>query len=147
MNKLSSKHEELKEYYGRILGETRDLKTNACCCDENSMPSDIRKILKEIDREIVDRFYGCGSPIPSLLDGCTVLDLGCGTGRDVFIISKLVGESGYVIGVDMTDEQLAVGKRHVDAMTKKVAYRQKNVDFRRGYIEDLKTLGLEDNIH
>lgn len=144
MNNLSSKHEELKKYYGRILGGTLDLKTNACCCDENSMPSDVRSILKEIDPEIVDRFYGCGSPIPSLLDGCTVLDLGCGTGRDVFIISKLVGESGYVIGVDMTDEQLAIGKRHADAMTKKFGYRQKNVDFRRGYIEDLKSVGLED---
>lgn len=144
MNKLSGKHEELREYYGRILGGGSDLKTNACCCSENSMPSDIKKILNEIDREILDRFYGCGSPIPPLLNGCKVLDLGCGTGRDVFILSKLVGENGYVVGVDMTDEQLAVGKRHVDSMTKKFGYGQENVDFRKGYIEELKSVGLED---
>ena len=144
MNMASNKHKGLKKYYGRILSGTRDLKTNACCCDENSMPSNIRKILKEIDHEIVDKFYGCGSPIPLLLNGCTVLDLGCGTGRDVFIASKLVGENGYVIGVDMTDEQLSVGRRYVDDMTKKFGFSQQNIDFRLGYIEDLKSLGLKD---
>ena len=41
--------------------------------------------------EIVMRYYGCGSPIPDKIDGCTVLDLGCGTGRDVYVVSKLVG--------------------------------------------------------
>ncbi len=101
-------------------------------------------ILKEVDREIVERFYGCGSPIPPLLNGCTVLDLGCGTGRDVFIASKLVGENGYVIGVDMTDEQLSVGRRYVDDVTKKFDFRKQNIDFRLGYIEDLKSLCLED---
>ena len=144
MNMVSGKHKELKEYYGRILSGTRDLKKNACCSEKNSIPSDIREILKEVDREIVERFYGCGSPIPPLLNGCTVLDLGCGTGRDVFIASKLVGENGYVIGVDMTDEQLSVGRRYVDDVTKKFDFRKQNIDFRLGYIEDLKSLCLED---
>lgn len=144
MKTLSSKHKQLKEYYGRILGGAHDLKTNTCRCNEESMPSEIQAILKEIDREIADRFYGCGSPIPPLLDGCTVLDLGCGTGRDVYIASKLVGENGYVIGVDMTDEQLEVGRSRVESMTKKFGYRRPNVDFRKGYIEDLNTLGIEN---
>ncbi len=144
MNTLSRKHKKLKDYYGLILGGAHDLKTNACRCNGESMPSEIQAILKEIDHEIVNRFYGCGSPIPPLLNGCTVLDLGCGTGRDVYIASKLVGENGYVIGVDMTDEQLEVGKSHVESMTKKFGYRRPNVDFRKGYIEDLNTLGIEN---
>ncbi len=44
--------------------------------------------------------------IPSHLDGMSVLDLGSGAGQDCFILSKLVGESGHVTGIDMTDEQV-----------------------------------------
>jgi len=69
---------------------------------------EIKSIIKNIEPEILDKFYGCGSPIPKLLKDCTVLDLGCGTGWDVYVVSKLVGENGVSIGVDMTDEQLAV---------------------------------------
>ncbi len=145
MEKTSDKHINLKQYYGSILGGSNDLKTNACKCDEESAPLEIRAIIKEIDCEIVDKFYGCGSPIPPVLDGCTVLDLGCGTGRDVYIVSKLVGQNGYVIGVDMTDEQLEVGKNHIESMTKKYGYERPNIEFRKGYIEDLKSLGIEDD--
>ena len=130
-------HAQLQEYYGRILSGLKDLKTNACCCGEEAMPRTIRPILKEIDTEIIERFYGCGSPIPSALHGCTVLDLGCGSGRDVYIASRLVGENGYVIGVDMTDEQLEIARKHIDSQTARFGYRKTNVDFRQGYIEDL----------
>jgi ubiquinone/menaquinone biosynthesis C-methylase UbiE len=41
------------------------------------------------------------------LKGCRVLDLGSGAGRDVFILSNLVGNQGYVVGVDMTKEQVS----------------------------------------
>lgn len=44
--------------------------------------------------------------------GKTVLDLGCGTGRDCFVCAQLVGETGSVIGVDMTEAQLAVARKH-----------------------------------
>ena len=43
---------------------------------------------------------------PPKLEGCTVVDLGCGVGRDVFILSKLVGEYGHVFGVDSDKEQV-----------------------------------------
>lgn len=88
-------HEQIKEYYGVILGSSDDLKTNACCCS-SAPPRYVRDILPLIDEDILNQFYGCGSPIPMGLEGCTALDLGCGTGRDVFILSKLVGESGKV---------------------------------------------------
>jgi SAM-dependent methyltransferase len=138
-------HEQLKEYYGRILAGSKDLKTNACCCSEDAMPRQIRDILKEIDDEIIERFFGCGSPIPPALEGCTVLDLGCGTGRDVYVVSRLVGEKGFVLGVDMTDEQLAIARRHITSQAERFGYLKANVDFRRGYIEDLKKLAVADN--
>jgi len=138
-------HEQLQEYYGRVLTGSKDLKTNACCCGEESMPRTVRQILKEIDDEVIERFYGCGSPIPLALDGCTVLDLGCGSGRDVYVVSRLVGENGSVIGVDMTDEQLGTARKHIDSQTARFGFRKANVDFRQGYIENLKDLGLADN--
>jgi SAM-dependent methyltransferase len=137
--------ESLKEYYGRILQDSSDLKTNACRCDEGSMPAHIREIIAEIDDEIVARFYGCGSPIPPALDGSTVLDLGCGTGRDAYIASKLVGERGRVIGLDMTDEQFDVARAHVAKQSRVFGYESPNVEFVNGYIEDLRAAGIADD--
>ena len=100
------------------------------------MPKEVRDAIKQIDKEILDRFYGCGSPIPPLLTSATVLDIGCGTGRDVYIVSRLVGGKGHVIGIDMTEEQLEVGRRHIESQMKIFGYKKTNVDFRCGYIED-----------
>jgi arsenite methyltransferase len=134
----------VKEYYGKILKGSHDLQTSACCSTE-SFPPGHRAILAEIDSEILDRFYGCGSPIPAAIEGCTVLDLGCGSGRDVYLASKLVGPRGQVIGLDMTDEQLAVARRHVESQTRRFGFAAPNVDFRQGYIEDLAASGIADN--
>ena len=137
--------EQLQEYYGRILNSSQDLKTKACCCDGESLSVGMKEILKTIAPEILARSYGCGSPIPDCLEGCTVLDLGCGAGRDAFLLSRLVGPEGKVIGVDMTEEQLAVARSHVDAQMRVFGYGKANVEFRHGYMEDLAALGLADN--
>lgn len=144
MNSNGVISESVKNYYGKVLQSTKDLKTTACCTTE-VIPDHIKSILAEIEDEVISRFYGCGSPLPEALDGKVVLDLGCGTGRDVFLASKLVGPEGYVIGVDMTDEQLDVAKRNVSKQMKRFGYDKPNVDFRKGYIEDLQSLRIEDN--
>ncbi|MGE3535704.1 MAG: methyltransferase domain-containing protein [Parachlamydiales bacterium] len=134
--------ESVKEYYGKILKTNQDLQTSACCTAE-SMPTHLRDILAQVHDEVKDKFYGCGSPIPSSLEGKTVLDLGSGSGRDCFILSKLVGPNGRVIGVDMTDEQIAVAKKHIPYHTKTFEFSSPNVEFKKGYIEDLEELGLK----
>ncbi|PNU20992.1 methyltransferase type 11 [Geothermobacter hydrogeniphilus] len=136
--------DQVKDYYGKVLSSQKDLKTSACCSSE-SLPARHREILARIEDEILEKFYGCGSPIPPAIEGCTVLDLGSGTGRDVYLASALVGETGRVIGIDMTDEQIAVARRYVATMTERFGFRQPNVDFRQGYIEDLAAAGIEDN--
>ena len=133
----------VKAYYGSVLKSSSDLQTSACCTAE-SMPVYLRPIEAQLHDEVRDRFYGCGSPIPLCLDGATVLDLGCGSGRDTFLLSKLVGEHGQVIGVDMTDEQLAVSRRHRDYHAQKFGYRQSNVRLVQAYIEDLASAGIAD---
>lgn len=133
-----------ERYYGEVLGNNGDLRTDACCCAD-AFPATHREILKEIEPEILEKFYGCGSPIPPALEGCTVLDLGCGAGRDAYLVSKLVGPGGQVIGVDITAEQLAVAQKHLGAQMKRFGYVVPNVTFHRGPIEDLGSLGLVDN--
>ena len=135
---------QVKKYYGETLSHKDDLQTNACCSAE-VMPLHISRLMANIHDEILNKFYGCGSPIPPALDDCTVLDLGCGSGRDVYLLSQLVGEKGSVIGVDMTEEQLAIARKHVDSQMKDFGYAQPNIDFKSGYIEDLAALGLKDN--
>lgn len=134
---------EVRRYYGETLGSSRDLKTSACCPTE-AMPAHLRPLVADIHPEILDRFYGCGSPLPPRLEGCTVLDLGCGTGRDVYLLSRLVGETGRVIGVDMTPEQLAVAQRHRDWHAQRYGHARSNVELREGTIEDLAALGIAD---
>ena len=133
----------VKGYYGAATASAGGLAAKACCCLE-AIPPRHEAILAEIDREILDRFYGCGSPIPSCLEGCTVLDLGCGAGRDAYLASRLVGPNGRVIGVDMTAEQLAVARRHQAAQAKRFGFARSNVDFREGQFEDLAALGVAD---
>src|SRR5437868_3226329 len=103
--------QSVKDYYGKVLKSSADLQTSACCLTE-SLPRHVVEILRDIHPEVKERFYGCGSPIPPALEGATVLDLGSGSGRDCYVLSKLVGARGRVIGLDMTDEQLAVARRH-----------------------------------
>lgn len=137
-------HKQVSEYYGKILKSSADLKTNACCTSA-APPRYVLDILPMIKEEITSRFYGCGSPIPMGLEGCVALDLGCGTGRDVFILSKLVGESGHVHGVDMTPEQIDVARKYQKEQAEIFGYDRPNTSFHQGYIEDLKSLGIEDN--
>jgi SAM-dependent methyltransferase len=134
----------VKDYYSRVLKSSQDLKTSACCSTELLAPS-IRSIAAQVHPEVVAKYYGCGSPIPPLLTGTTVLDLGSGSGRDCFILSKLVGPKGLVIGIDMTDSQLAVARRHVNYHTELFGYERPNVEFRFGYIEDLHSLDIQDD--
>lgn len=134
---------DVRHYYGTVLQSSGDLKTGACCTAD-AMPPRLRRLLEDVHPEIRDRFYGCGSPLPPALEGMTVLDLGCGTGRDAYLLSRLVGVHGRVIGVDMTGEQLAVARAHAGWQAERYGYASSNVTFIEGYIEDLAGCGIED---
>ena len=133
----------VRAYYGDVLGGTEDLQTSACCTAESVAPH-IKRILDEVDGEILARFYGCGSPIPPALEGRRVLDLGCGTGRDAYVCAKLVGPNGLVIGVDMTEEQIAVARRHERAQANRFGFVHPNTRFVQGAMEDLRALDIAD---
>ena len=139
---MDLKHKEVQEYYGKELTNSEDLKTNACCTLE-APPKHILEALELVHDEVQMKYYGCGLTIPNELEGMKILDLGSGSGRDCYIASKLVGENGLVVGVDMTDEQLAVANQYIDYHTEAFGYKTANVKFLKGNIEALDQLDLE----
>ncbi len=137
-------YQSVQKYYGETLSHSGDLKTNACCTDE-SMPEFIKPVLANIHDEVLAKYYGCGLVMPQHLQGMKILDLGSGSGRDCYALAQLVGEQGEVVGVDMTDAQLEVARRHIEYHRKQFGYQKSNVRFIKGYIEKLDELALQDN--
>ncbi len=76
---------------------------------------------------------GCGNPtaVAELKPGETVLDLGSGAGIDVLLSARRVGPDGFAYGIDMTDEMLALARRHQEEAG------ATNVQFLQGVIEDI----------
>ncbi|MDQ6992226.1 MAG: methyltransferase domain-containing protein [Mariprofundus sp.] len=133
-------HDIVKEYYGKELGGTADLKTSACC-DASAVPVWLKPLLASIHPDVLSHYYGCGLVCPALLEGCRILDLGCGSGRDVYALAQLVGPNGLVVGVDMTREQLDLAETHRAYHAEKFGYD--NVKLLHGYIEKLDELDLQ----
>src|SRR5437773_7037443 len=104
-----------------------------------------RQHLKIIPDEVIQKDYGCGDPSRYLQPGETVLDLGSGTGKICFIAAQVVGATGRIIGIDMTDEMLEVARRNAPIVAERLGYA--NVEFRKGRIQDLaldlETLDIE----
>ena len=129
----------IKDYYGKTLKSSHDLKTEACCTPDDA-PAPVKRLLGNVHDEVRAKYYGCGLVAPLALDGARILDLGCGAGRDVYVLAQLVGPHGEVVGVDMTPEQLAVARAHAGWHAARFGFA--NVRFLEGYIEKLGELGL-----
>jgi len=129
----------VRETYGRIATEERS--AGCCgstgCCGPGAEPTSDALGYSDEERrgapKGADLGLGCGNPqaIAELKSGERVLDLGSGAGFDAFLAARQVGETGSVIGVDMTAEMIAKARANI-AKTD-----LRNVDFRLGEIEHL----------
>ncbi|NWX91411.1 AS3MT methyltransferase, partial [Nothoprocta pentlandii] len=133
-----------QDYYGKELRSSQDLKTTACVTPAQPLSPAAREALERVHPEVAARYYGCGLLLPEGLASRRVLDLGSGSGRDCYVLSQLVGEKGHVTGIDMTQEQVEVAKRHLAYHMDKFGYRAPNVDFIWGFMEKLGEAGLAD---
>jgi arsenite methyltransferase len=143
-------HDAVQEHYGAIARSLNVVQPAAAsCCGDTSAPaaSDCScnssalydpALLEGLPADVTGLSLGCGDPvsIASLREGETVLDLGSGGGIDCFLAARQVGESGHVIGVDMTPDMLA------KANANRAKMGVTNVEFRKGHIE---ALPVEDN--
>lgn len=125
-------HETVREHYAeRIKNSASCCGADDCCSAESSLyPADLLATLPSGESVVS---YGCGDPITlaSLEPGQTVLDLGSGAGLDCFFAARKVGETGKVIGVDMTPEMIERARSNAQRMN------IQNVEFRQGYLEEL----------
>ena len=120
---------KVREYYAAAAEQP---KADLCCPTKYDATA-----VAHIPQEVLDRFYGCGSPMLSanIQPGETIVDLGSGAGIDVFIAAKLVGPTGKAIGVDMTDAMLAVANENKPKVAAALGYDV--VEFRKGYLEQI----------
>jgi ubiquinone/menaquinone biosynthesis C-methylase UbiE len=131
-------HKAVQEYYGNVARES------GTCCGASAGIKKIQndlypaELLAALPAEVANFTAGSGDPITlaNLKSGETVLDLGSGGGLDCFLAARQVGESGHVIGVDMTPEMLARARSNAA----QVSFQ--NVEFRAGYLE---ALPVDDN--
>ncbi|KAG9484870.1 hypothetical protein GDO78_008137 [Eleutherodactylus coqui] len=138
-------HEDVKEYYGKYLKNSKYLRTNACVTPSKSVPKFIQDALTEVHEEVSSCYYGCGLMVPECLENCRILDLGSGSGRDCYMLSELVGPKGHITGIDMTVEQVKLSRNYIDYHMKKFGYQKANINFVNGYIEDLKAAGIGEH--
>lgn len=107
----------------------------SCCSNETTSTALLydEELVADLPVDVTGLSLGCGDPvtIAALRPGEIVLDLGSGGGIDCFLAARQVGETGYVIGVDMTPEMLA------KANANKAKLGVENVEFRAGQIEAL----------
>ena len=149
-------HEVVRNRYGaaaRALDSANVQSTSCCrpsasesdCCGpdtESAASCGSRlydeKMLEGLPVDVTGLSLGCGDPVTvaSLKPGETVLDLGSGGGIDCFLAARRVGDTGKVIGVDMTPEMIAKANSSKDKLG------VTNVEFRQGQIE---ALPVEDN--
>jgi len=137
--------QKVRTSYARIAKEGASCCGPSCCEPQDRSAEKISEGLGYLREETEavplgsNLGLGCGNPLAfsSLKPGETVLDLGSGGGFDCFLASREVGESGHVIGVDMTPEMISRARENA----RKGNYS--NVDFRLGEIESLP---VENNI-
>ena len=140
----------VRERYGR-LAEQQPVPMAASCCGPEASPGSsccgsedpaaLDKVaqlyettdVNDLPETVTNLSLGCGDPVTlaSLLPGQVVLDLGSGGGIDCFLAAKQVGETGRVIGVDMTPQMIDRARANKDKLG------ASNVEFRLGEIEHL----------
>lgn len=130
--------EVVREKYGEIANQSKEENETSCCGAGECSTVDYAVFAEDYTKlggynADADLGLGCGIPteFAQIEEGNTVLDLGSGAGNDCFVARELVGESGKVIGVDMTDVMIEKARENAEKLN------FNNVEFRKGDIENL----------
>ncbi len=128
----------VKKHYAKVARQDTDCCSTQCGCGKDTTAEEISRAIGYSEEEMslvpeANLGLGCGNPIAlgQFNEGETVVDLGSGAGIDCFLAAKKVGPTGHVIGVDMTDEMLEKARKNA------ITHGFKNVEFRKGYIDQL----------
>ena len=127
---------EVRKAYARVAKPSIQ-----SCCGPSAKDEQLKAYgykLDNLPKSVTESYAGCGNPVAlaSLHEGEIVLDLGSGGGLDVFVAAKRVGDTGKVIGVDMTPEMIEKARMNAERMG------FSNVEFREG---DIEALPIDNN--
>ena len=119
--------DDVRDYYSKAAVTAQE----SLCCPTKYQPGD----LSHIPQEVLEISYGCGSPVDrtGIKSGEVMVDLGSGGGIDCFIAAKYVGETGRVVGIDMTEDMLAKARKNAGEVIKNLGYN--NLEFKQGFLE------------
>ncbi len=132
--------ELVKEKYGEIALQSKEQNETSCCgsggcCSTDSTYTIMSEDYTQLSGYVADADLGLGCGIPTqfaqMKPGDTVVDLGSGAGNDAFVARSIVGETGRVIGIDMTEPMLEKANKNA----KTLGFT--NVEFRLGDIENM----------
>ena len=129
--------QQVSERYARAVTTGEQM-----CCPTGYDFKDLQTFIPE---EVLHASYGCGTPagLTTVQPGETVLDIGSGGGIDCFDAARRIGPTGRVIGVDMTDEMLALARRNAPFVARNLGHPATTVEFRKGHAESLP---VEDGV-
>jgi arsenite methyltransferase len=123
--------QQVSERYARALATGEQI-----CCPTSYNFGELKHFIPD---EVLRASYGCGTPagLASVQAGETVLDIGSGGGIDCFDAARRLGPTGRVIGIDMTDEMLALARRNAPIVAKNLGHPTLITDFRKGRAESM----------
>ncbi|KAI3382741.1 hypothetical protein SNEBB_007294 [Seison nebaliae] len=127
--------EDVQKYYGDTLKSSKDLRVVTCELT-NKLSKDNVALYKSLHEDVREKNYGCGIVYPQFVDNCKIIDLGSGSGCDCYMLSKMVGENGTILGVDMIPEQISLSKKYIDFHTKLFGFKKPNTNFIQDTIEN-----------
>ncbi len=127
---------QVSERYARAVTTGEQM-----CCPTGYNFEELKSFIPE---EVLTVSYGCGTPagLETVQLGETVLDIGSGGGIDCFEASRGVGPDGKVIGIDMTDEMLAMARKNAPLVASNLGYPSSNIEFRKGMAD---AMPVEEN--
>ncbi len=130
----------VKKKYGQIARRAEDASSCGCsCCGGEPAEFCVSDEYSGLDGYLPEADLGLGCGLPTIFadikPGDTVVDLGSGAGNDAFVVRSIVGESGRVVGIDMTREMVERARGNAE----KLGYA--NVEFKLG---DIEALPLQD---
>ena len=123
---LDEIEQKVSERYARAASTGEQM-----CCPTSYDMANLKSFIPE---EVLKISYGCGTPagLKTVRPGETVLDIGSGGGIDCFEASRLVGPTGRVIGIDMTDTMLEIARKNAVVVATNLGYPVSNVEFKKG---------------
>ncbi len=138
MKESSNLKQIVKEHYTDIVEKSDRKAASPCCGPSCGCSSDVDVMVEDYSNvkgyvKEADLALGCGIPteFAKIKSGDTVVDLGSGAGNDCFVARSIVGDSGRVIGIDMTEKMIAKANEN----NTKLGF--KNMEFRLGDIEEM----------